>query len=62
ARPAYPPAPVYRPAPAYDVAPAYQPAYDDDDDAYIPRCRIVQRPVRDDWGRFVGYRPVRRCR
>ncbi len=30
---------------------------------YAPRCRVVQRPVYDDWGRFAGYRAGRRrCR
>ena len=62
AQPTYTPAPIYTPAPAYDVAPAYQPAYDEDEPAYEPRCRVVQRPVYDDRGRFAGYRTGRRCR
>lgn len=62
AQPAYPPATVYAPAPVYDVAPAAQPLYDQDEIDYAPRCRVAQRPVYDDWGRFVGYRQSRRCR
>ncbi|HMN73511.1 MAG TPA: hypothetical protein PKA55_16750 [Rhodoblastus sp.] len=62
AQPAYQPAPVYTPTPAYDVAPVSQPGYDEDEVDYAPRCRVVQRPVYDDWGRFVGYRAGRRCR
>ena len=58
----YPAQPAYTPAPAYDVAPAYQPGYDEDEIDYAPRCRVVQRPVYDNWGRFVGYRQGRRCR
>ena len=60
-QPAYTPAPVYAPTPAYDVAPANQPGYDDDEVDYAPRCRVVQRPVYDDWGRFAGYRTGRHC-
>lgn len=58
----YPAQPAYQPAPVYDAAPAYQPVYDQDEIDDAPRCRVVQRPVYDDWGRFVGYRPGRRCR
>ncbi|MCB1539657.1 MAG: hypothetical protein KDJ25_02045 [Rhodoblastus sp.] len=58
----YPAAPAYRAAPVYDVAPAAQPVYDEDEVVYAPRCRVVQRPVYDDWGRLAGYRPSRRCR
>ena len=58
----YPAEPVYRAAPVYDVAPAVQPVYDEDDVVYAPRCRVVRRPVYDDWGRFAGYRAGRRCR
>lgn len=54
--------PVYPPAPVYAPAPAYQPVYDQDEVDYAPRCRVAQRPVYDDWGRFVGYRQSRRCR
>jgi len=58
----YPAQPAYQPAPAYEAGPAYQAVEDADDVDYAPRCRVVQRPVYDDWGRFVGYRPGRRCR
>lgn len=58
----YPAQPAYTPSPAYDVAPAYQPGYDEDEIDYAPRCRAVQRPVYDDWGRLIGYRQGRRCR
>ena len=68
-----PPAPVYG-APDYGPAQTYRPpprrrgwddgagyAFDDGDD-YAPECRIRHRPVRDEWGRVVGYRPARVCR
>jgi len=58
----YPAQPAYRAAPVYEAAPAYRPVYDEDEIVYAPRCRVVQRPVYDDWGRFVGYRAGRRCR
>jgi hypothetical protein len=52
----------YAAQPAYPPAPACQPVYDQDEVDYAPRCRVAQRPVYDDWGRFVGYRQSRRCR
>lgn len=72
AEPTYvPPAPVYA-GPGFDPSEGYAvpdrharydsaadaPVYEDDQ----PICQIRNRPVRDEWGRVVAWRPARVCR
>lgn len=68
----YQAAPAYESAPAYEPAPTYRPRRgyyaaaerfeDGYDRPYRQHCRMRQRAVQDEWGRIVGYEPVRICR